>query len=235
MAPLPARRMKVGVRSETAPGERRVALIPDVVATLRERGVEVVVEAGAGEGSGHPDSQYTEAGAEIGDPWGSEILVCVAVPTVEDIGRLLPGHLLIGHLAPLTSAETNKALAAGEITSFAMEAIPRITRAQAMDAPVLAGERRRLRGDAARGARGRAVLPDDDHRRGHRRAGEGPGARRRRRRACRRSRRRSGSARSSAGSTSAAPPGSRSRRSAGDRSSSTSSPTPRPRAAMRAR
>ncbi len=126
--------MKVGVRSETAPGERRVALIPDVVATLRERGVEVVVEAGAGEGSGHPDSQYTEAGAEIGDPWGSEILVCVAVPTVEDIGRLLPGHLLIGHLAPLTSAETNKALAAGEITSFAMEAIPRITRAQAMDA-----------------------------------------------------------------------------------------------------
>jgi NAD(P) transhydrogenase subunit alpha len=126
--------MKVGVRSETAPGERRVALIPDAVKTLGERGVDVVIEAGAGEKAGHPNSQYTEAGAEIGDPWGAEIVVTVAVPTVEDIGRLRTGHLLIGHLAPLTSAETNKALAAAGITSFAMEAIPRITRAQAMDA-----------------------------------------------------------------------------------------------------
>ena len=67
--------MKVGVRSETAPGERRVALIPDAVKALGERGVDVVVEAGAGEGAGHPDSQYTEAGAEIGDPWGAEIVV----------------------------------------------------------------------------------------------------------------------------------------------------------------
>jgi NAD(P) transhydrogenase subunit alpha len=126
--------MKVGVRSETAPGERRVALIPDVVSALKERGVDVVVESGAGEGAGHPDSEYTEAGAEIGDPWGAEIMTVVAVPTVEDIGKLRTGHLLIGHLAPLTSAETNKALAAAGITSFAMEAIPRITRAQAMDA-----------------------------------------------------------------------------------------------------
>jgi NAD(P) transhydrogenase subunit alpha len=126
--------MKVGVRSETAPGERRVALIPDVVSALKERGVEVVVEAGAGEGAGHPDSEYTEAGAEIGDPWGADVVVVVAVPTVEEIGKLRTGQLLIGHLAPLTSAETNKALADGGITSFAMEAIPRITRAQAMDA-----------------------------------------------------------------------------------------------------
>jgi H+-translocating NAD(P) transhydrogenase subunit alpha len=126
--------MKVGVRSETAPGERRVALIPDVVSALTEHGVDVVVESGAGEGAGHPDSEYTDAGAEIGDPWGAEIMTVVAVPTVEDIGRLRTGHLLIGHLAPLTSAETNKALAAAGITSFAMEAIPRITRAQAMDA-----------------------------------------------------------------------------------------------------
>ena len=111
-----------------------MALIPDVVAALKERGVDVVVESGAGEGAGHPDSEYTEAGAEIGDPWGAEIMTVVAVPTVEDIGKLRTGHLLIGHLAPLTSAETNKALAAAGITSFAMEAIPRITRAQAMDA-----------------------------------------------------------------------------------------------------
>jgi NAD(P) transhydrogenase subunit alpha len=111
-----------------------VALIPDAVGGLRERGVDVVVEGGAGEHAGHPDAQYTEAGAEIGDPWGAEIVVGVAVPTTDDIGRLLTGHLLIGHLAPLTSAETNRALASAGITSFAMEAIPRITRAQAMDA-----------------------------------------------------------------------------------------------------
>ena len=76
----------------------------------------------------------SEAGAEIGDPWGAEIIVHVAVPTADEIGKLSRGQLLIGHLAPLTSAETNRALAAAGVTSFAMEAIPRITRAQAMDA-----------------------------------------------------------------------------------------------------
>ncbi len=126
--------MKVGVPKETAQSERRVALIPDVVASLAGKGAEVVVEAGAGEGSGHPDSEYERAGAEIGDPWGAEIIVHVAVPTADEIGKLSPGQLLIGHLAPLTSAETNRALAAAGVTSFAMEAIPRITRAQAMDA-----------------------------------------------------------------------------------------------------
>ena len=76
----------------------------------------------------------SEAGAEIGDPWGAGIIVHVAVPTADEIGKLSRGQLLIGHLAPLTSAETNRALAAAGVTSFAMEAIPRITRAQAMDA-----------------------------------------------------------------------------------------------------
>ncbi len=126
--------MKVGVPKETAQAERRVALIPDVVASLAEKGVKVVVESGAGEGSGHPDSEYTEAGAEIGDPWGAEVVAHVAVPTTDEIGKLSNGQILIGHLAPLTSAETNRALAAAGVTAFAMEAIPRITRAQAMDA-----------------------------------------------------------------------------------------------------
>ena len=79
------------------------------------------------------------------------------MPTVEDIGRLRTGHLLIGHLAPLTSAETNKALAAAGITSFAMEAIPRITRAQAMDALSSQANVAGLRRDAAGRARGRAA------------------------------------------------------------------------------
>jgi NAD(P) transhydrogenase subunit alpha len=126
--------MNVGVPKETAEAERRVALIPDVVTSLGERKLGVVVESGAGVESGHPDEEYTEAGAKLGDPWGAEIVVHVAVPTSEEIGKLKQGQILIGHLAPLTSAETNKALASAGVTSFAMEAIPRITRAQAMDA-----------------------------------------------------------------------------------------------------
>jgi len=126
--------MKIGVPKETVEGERRVALVPDVAKSLVDRGVDVVVEAGAGEGSGHPDEEYTEAGAEVGDAWSADVIAKVALPSGEEIGRLRPGQVLIGHLAPLTSGETNKALAEGGVSGFAMEAIPRITRAQAMDA-----------------------------------------------------------------------------------------------------
>ncbi|HEX5954482.1 MAG TPA: Re/Si-specific NAD(P)(+) transhydrogenase subunit alpha [Solirubrobacterales bacterium] len=129
--------MKVGVPKETAPGERRVALIPDVVRSLDDRGIDVVVESGAGEESGHPDAEYEEAGATVGtgdDAWGADVVVRVAVPTLDEIGRLRQGQVLIAHLAPLTSGATNEALASAGVTAFAMEAIPRITRAQAMDA-----------------------------------------------------------------------------------------------------
>src|SRR5919106_647103 len=126
--------MKIGVPKETAEGERRVALIPDVVRSLTANELGVAVEAGAGEEAGHPDSEDVEAGAEIGDPWSAEVVVKVAVPTSEEIGRLSSEQVLVGHLAPLTSGETNRALADAGVTSFAMEAIPRITRAQAMDA-----------------------------------------------------------------------------------------------------
>jgi H+-translocating NAD(P) transhydrogenase subunit alpha len=130
--------MKIGVPKETAEGERRVALVPDAVRSLKKNErVEVVVEHGAGEAAGHPDSRYEEAGAEVGEAdvaWGADVVLRVAVPSVEEIARLGASQLLIGHLAPWTSAETNKALAAAGVTSFAMEAIPRTTRAQAMDA-----------------------------------------------------------------------------------------------------
>ncbi|MGH2987993.1 MAG: NAD(P)(+) transhydrogenase (Re/Si-specific) subunit alpha, partial [Solirubrobacterales bacterium] len=129
--------MNVGVPKETARGERRVALIPDVVSSLADRGVEVAVESGAGEDAGHPDSEFGDAGATVGSAeaaWGADVVVKVAVPTTDEIGRLQQGQVLIGHLAPLTSEATNKALASAGATSFAMEAIPRITRAQAMDA-----------------------------------------------------------------------------------------------------
>jgi H+-translocating NAD(P) transhydrogenase subunit alpha len=97
----------------------------------------VAVESGAGDGAGHPDSEYSDAGAGVGggaEAWGADVVVKVAVPTLEEIGRLRSGQVLIGHLAPLTSGETNAALAQAGVTGFAMEAIPRITRAQAMDA-----------------------------------------------------------------------------------------------------
>ena len=114
-----------------------MALIPDVVRGLTGKELEVSVESGAGEGSGHPDSEYAEAGAGVGsadDAWGADVVVKVAPPTVGEIDRLKRGQVLIGHLAPLTSPESNRALASAGVTSFAMEAIPRITRAQAMDA-----------------------------------------------------------------------------------------------------
>ena len=126
--------MKIGVPKESVEGERRVAMIPDVVKSLTEKELRVVVEAGAGVESGHPDESYEEAGAEIGEPWGADVVVHVAVPTQEEIGKVGRDKVLIGHLAPLTSGETSKALASAGVTSFAMEAVPRITRAQAMDA-----------------------------------------------------------------------------------------------------
>jgi NAD(P) transhydrogenase subunit alpha len=129
--------MRVGVPKESREGERRVALIPDSVGSLSGERLELVVESGAGEAAGHPDSAYSEAGASVGsgdDAWGADVVTKVAVPTLDEIGRLHSGQVLVGHLAPLTSPETNKSLADQGVTSFAMEAIPRITRAQAMDA-----------------------------------------------------------------------------------------------------
>jgi NAD(P) transhydrogenase subunit alpha len=129
--------VKAGVPKETAPGERRVALVPDVVRSLSEKGVDVVVESGAGDEAGFPDAAYEEAGASTAsadEAWGADVVLRVAVPTPDEIGRLDRGRVLIGHLAPLTSPAGNKNLADAGVTSFAMEAIPRITRAQAMDA-----------------------------------------------------------------------------------------------------
>jgi NAD(P) transhydrogenase subunit alpha len=137
--------MRIGVPKETAEGERRVALIPDVVKSLRKTdpdsdasaSPEVLVESGAGAEAGHTDEQYTDAEAEVGDggaAWGADVVLHVAIPTSEEIGKLKQGQVLISHLAPLTSPETTKALKAAGVTSFAMESIPRITRAQAMDA-----------------------------------------------------------------------------------------------------
>jgi H+-translocating NAD(P) transhydrogenase subunit alpha len=129
--------MKLGVPNQFPQGEKRVALVPDAAKKLAARGVEAVVEAGAGEQSHIPDSAYTDAGATVGsaaDAWGAEVVAVVRAPTTEEIGRLARGSVLIGFLAPLTAPDTIRALANQGVTAFAVEAIPRISRAQAMDA-----------------------------------------------------------------------------------------------------
>ena len=132
--------MRIGVPKETADGERRVALVPEVAGKLAggEGGLEVAVERGAGAGALIPDSQYEEAGARmVEDAAGAfeaEVVVKVAPPGSEEIGRLRSDSVLIGFLQPLTAGEAIRAIAETGATSFAMEAIPRISRAQSMDA-----------------------------------------------------------------------------------------------------
>ena len=126
--------MRIAVPNESGAGERRVALVPDVIKRLTGKGHEVVVEAGAGEGARIPDALFDEAGATVGSLDGADVVVRVTVPSAEDIERLPTGSILIGFLAPLTSPETTRALASAGVTALAMEAIPRISRAQSMDA-----------------------------------------------------------------------------------------------------
>jgi H+-translocating NAD(P) transhydrogenase subunit alpha len=130
--------MRVGIPRETARGEARVAIAPDVVKRLARKDVEFVVEAGAGEASSITDEALREAGATIAtdasDVWAADVVAKVRAPSPEEIGRMRDGGVVIGFLAPLTDPDTTRALADAGVTSFAMEAIPRITRAQSMDA-----------------------------------------------------------------------------------------------------
>jgi NAD(P) transhydrogenase subunit alpha len=124
----------IGVVRESADGERRVALVPKAVSALTARGHAVVVESGAGDGALLPDDLYTEAGATIGDAWGADIVVKVAPPTPDEVKKLRSGQTLIGFLAPLNADSPVQALKDAGVQAFALEAIPRISRAQSMDA-----------------------------------------------------------------------------------------------------
>jgi NAD(P) transhydrogenase subunit alpha len=129
--------MQIGVPVESAALERRVALVPEVVKKLTARGVEVVVAAGAGAGAMIPDSLYEQAGARIGDgasAWSAPLVVKVSPPTEEEASQMARGAVIIAFLNPLGSAQATRALASAGVTGFAMEAIPRISRAQSMDA-----------------------------------------------------------------------------------------------------
>lgn len=128
------RRPAVGVVRETNDGERRVALVPKVVPSLIAKGLDVIVEAGAGQNALIPDAAYKEAGATIGDAWSADIVVKVAPPSDAEVARLKSGQKLIGFLAPRNAENQIGALATAGVEAYAVEAIPRISRAQVMDA-----------------------------------------------------------------------------------------------------
>jgi len=127
--------MKIAVAKETLPGERRVAVVPDQVSKYPS-GHEIVVESGAGLGSGHADAAYVEKGAKVqaGALQGADLVLKVRTPTAAEIGQLREGATLVGLMAPLSEPQVMKALAARGVTTFALELLPRISRAQSMDA-----------------------------------------------------------------------------------------------------
>src|ERR1700719_2384279 len=135
----------VGVPRESYPGERRVALVPAVIPTIAKAGLEVAIESGAGEQAGYPDSSYVEKGGKILPDRAAvfanadivvQVLCCGSndVPGQADLPLMRRDQLLIGFLRPFGSAEVTQQIAAAGVTSFAVELIPRTTRAQSMDA-----------------------------------------------------------------------------------------------------
>ena len=131
--------MKVGVAKETAPGERRVALVPEALGRLTSAGLEILVESGAGDGAAIPDSAYTAAGAEIVPTDAlykqADVVLRVAKPSPDEVGRLRKGQAVVGFLTPLIDPGLAKDLAAKGVIAISLDAIPRtLSRAQSMDA-----------------------------------------------------------------------------------------------------
>jgi NAD(P) transhydrogenase subunit alpha len=129
------RPVRVGVPTETAEGERRVALVPESVPKLTALGLEVAVERGAGHEAAFTDEAYESAGATLVDnAFDADIVVKVARPSADEVSKLRQGSVLVGFLSPLTDPDGIAQLDARGVTAFAMESIPRTTRAQSMDA-----------------------------------------------------------------------------------------------------
>src|SRR5215471_16570171 len=131
--------MKVAVVKESAPGERRVALVPEAIAKLRQAGLEVLVETGAGDGAWFPDSLYSGAGASIvsaADLYATaDLIATVTRPSADQVSRLKAGQAVIGMLAPLIDPGLARDLAARGVTAVSLDGLPRtLSRAQGMDA-----------------------------------------------------------------------------------------------------
>ena len=130
--------MVIGVPSEHGQIERRVALTPDAVTRLKAAGVDVLVQAGAGDAAALPDAAYIEAGAAIAPDGkallaGSDLVVMVTRPREDEVSSLPSGLAVVGMLQPLIHGELVERLAAANVTAFSLDAIPRITRSQSMD------------------------------------------------------------------------------------------------------
>ena len=128
--------MRIGVPRETRPRETRVSATPATVVQLVKLGYDVVVESGAGAASSFPDEAYAEAGATVGtteDAWGADVVLRVNAPATDEIGRLRDGAVLVSLLSPALNPDLVEALAARPITVLAMDAVPRISRAQSLD------------------------------------------------------------------------------------------------------
>ena len=126
--------MIVAVPKETAAGETRVALTPDVAKRLIGKGVSVRVEAGAGAAAGFPDAAYKDVGCEVTDraqAMAGDIVLVVQAPSQPE--QIREGTVLVGMFQPLSSPALVKALAQRQLTTFSLELLPRITRAQSMD------------------------------------------------------------------------------------------------------
>ncbi len=130
--------MKVSVVKETAPGERRVALVPEAVVKLRAAGLDVLVESGAGEGAWLTDDAYAEAGASVvsrADALAADVVLMVGRPDAATVAALRPGQAVIGLLSPLTDPDLVGSLADAGVVALSMDMIPRtLPRAQPMDA-----------------------------------------------------------------------------------------------------
>ncbi len=138
-AVYPAGIMKVGVPAEVASGERRVALVPDGATKLGAAGLQVHLQAGAGSEAFYPDDTYQKAGATIVAQArdllkDADVILKVQPPTLDEVALLKPGALLISFLQTSANAEVVKALARQKVTAFSLELVPRISRAQSMDA-----------------------------------------------------------------------------------------------------
>jgi H+-translocating NAD(P) transhydrogenase subunit alpha len=130
--------MKVGVAKESDPGETRVAVVPDTARRLAGDGVEVLVERGAGETAAFPDTAYEQAGAWLVSAEGlyaeADVVCKVRRPSAEELPLLRDGQVLVALLQPLVHPELSRALAERGVTAFSLDSIPRVTRAQPMDA-----------------------------------------------------------------------------------------------------
>src|SRR5580765_8076565 len=130
--------VRIVVVRETAPGERRVALVPESCKKLIQAGYDIAIESGAGEAAGFADGAYTDVGVSTVSDRAAllasgDIVLKVTAPADDETARMKPGAIYVGSLMPLRNLQAVRALAGRQITAFATDAIPRTTRAQSMD------------------------------------------------------------------------------------------------------